>query len=80
MKPQGAGWRRYIKNTSLAAFLGDPRLISLIRRWLKASILEDGGPRANEEGTPQGGSISVLLRTMATGPTDSTPAMNRITA
>jgi len=23
--------------------VGDPRLISLIRRWLKASVLEDGG-------------------------------------
>ncbi len=41
--------------------IGDPRLISLIRRWLKASILEDGELHANEEGTPQGGSISVLL-------------------
>jgi RNA-directed DNA polymerase len=41
--------------------VGDPRLISLIRRWLKASILEDGDVHANEEGTPQGGSISVLL-------------------
>src|SRR6266446_7694408 len=41
--------------------IGDPRLINLIRRWLKASILEDGEVHANEEGTPQGGSISVLL-------------------
>ena len=41
--------------------VGDPRLISLIRRWLKASILEDGRFMPNEEGTPQGGSISVLL-------------------
>ena len=41
--------------------VGDPRLISLIRRWLKASILEDGEVHANEEGTPQGGSISVVL-------------------
>jgi group II intron reverse transcriptase/maturase len=41
--------------------VGDPRLISLIRRWLKAGILEDGAIRPNEEGTPQGGSISVLL-------------------
>jgi hypothetical protein len=41
--------------------VGDPRLISLIRRWLKASILEDGEISANEQGTPQGGSISVLL-------------------
>jgi len=41
--------------------VGDPRIISLIRRWLKAGVLEDGELRAVEEGTPQGGSISVLL-------------------
>jgi RNA-directed DNA polymerase len=41
--------------------VGDLRLISLIRRWLKAGILEDGAVRPNDEGTPQGGSISVLL-------------------
>ncbi len=41
--------------------VGDPRLISLIRRWLKAGILEEGEISPNEEGTPQGGSISVLL-------------------
>jgi group II intron reverse transcriptase/maturase len=41
--------------------VGDPRLISLIRRWLKAGVLEDGVVHPNEEGTPQGGSISVLL-------------------
>src|SRR6202049_3000367 len=41
--------------------IGDPRLISLIRRWLKASVLEDGDVHASEQGTPQGGSISVLL-------------------
>lgn len=41
--------------------VGDPRVISLIRRWLKAGVLEDGVLHPNEEGTPQGGSISVLL-------------------
>ena len=41
--------------------VGDPRIISLIRRWLKAGVLEDGTLHPNEEGTPQGGSISVLL-------------------
>lgn len=41
--------------------VGDPRVISLIRRWLKAGILEDGTLTVSEEGTPQGGSISVLL-------------------
>ena len=41
--------------------VGDPRVLSLIRRWLKAGVLEDGAVTTNEEGTPQGGSISVLL-------------------
>ncbi len=41
--------------------VGDPRLISLIRRWLKAGVLEDGEVHSNEQGTPQGGSVSVLL-------------------
>jgi RNA-directed DNA polymerase len=41
--------------------VGDPRIISLIRRWLKAGVLEDGAVQPNEEGTPQGGSVSVLL-------------------
>jgi RNA-directed DNA polymerase len=41
--------------------VSDPRLISLIRCWLKAGILEEGQWHANEEGTPQGGSIRVLL-------------------
>src|SRR3974377_2590998 len=41
--------------------IGDTRMISLIRRWLKAGIWEDGEDHPNGEGTPQGGSISVLL-------------------
>ncbi len=41
--------------------VGDPRLINLIRRWLKSGILEDGAVHPSDEGTPQGGSISVLL-------------------
>jgi len=41
--------------------VGDQRLINLIRRWLKAGVLEDGAVHPNEMGTPQGGSISVLL-------------------
>jgi len=41
--------------------VGDPRLISLIRRWLKAGVLDDGAVYPSEQGTPQGGSISVLL-------------------
>jgi RNA-directed DNA polymerase len=41
--------------------VGDPRIISLIKRWLKAGVLEEGELRSVETGTPQGGSISVLL-------------------
>ena len=41
--------------------VGDPRLVSFIGRWLKAGVLEDGKVHPSEEGTPQGGSISVLL-------------------
>jgi group II intron reverse transcriptase/maturase len=41
--------------------VGDPRIISLIKRWLKAGVMEEGKFHASETGTPQGGSISVLL-------------------
>lgn len=41
--------------------IGDPRILRLIGRWLKAGVLEDGVITTSEEGTPQGGSISVLL-------------------
>ncbi len=40
--------------------VGDPRIISLIRRWLKAGVLEDGQLHANEKGTPQGGLCKAL--------------------
>lgn len=41
--------------------VGDPRILNLIRRWLKAGVIEDGKYEISETGTPQGGSISVLL-------------------
>ncbi len=41
--------------------VGDPRIMSLIKRWLKAGVMEDGKLHSSETGTPQGGSISVLL-------------------
>lgn len=41
--------------------IGDPRILNLIKRWLKAGVMESGKFQANEIGTPQGGSISVLL-------------------
>ena len=41
--------------------IGDPRIIQLIKRWLKAGVVEEGKFQASEVGTPQGASISVLL-------------------
>ena len=41
--------------------IGDKRLIRLVRRWLKAGVLEGKQLEATVEGTPQGGLISPLL-------------------
>ena len=41
--------------------VGDPRILSLIKKWLKAGVMEGGAYEESEVGTPQGGSISVLL-------------------
>jgi RNA-directed DNA polymerase len=39
----------------------DPRLLTLIRRYLQAGILADGVAMDRHEGTPQGGPLSPLL-------------------
>ena len=41
--------------------IGDPRIIRLIRKWLKAGVLEDGVVTTSETGTGQGSVISPLL-------------------
>jgi len=41
--------------------IGDRRIIRLIRKWLKAGILEDGVVTVSEQGTGQGSVISPLL-------------------
>ena len=41
--------------------IGDPRIIRLIRKWLKAGVLEDGVVNVSETGTGQGSVISPLL-------------------
>ncbi len=41
--------------------VGDRRVVRLIRKWLKAGVLEDGSWRPSEEGTPQGGLVSPVL-------------------
>ena len=41
--------------------IGDPRIIRLIRKWLKAGVLEDGVVTTSERGTGQGSVVSPLL-------------------
>ena len=41
--------------------IGDPRMLRLINRMLRAGIMEDGLVKASEEGTPQGSILSPLL-------------------
>jgi retron-type reverse transcriptase len=45
----------------LAHRIADKRVLRYIKRFLKSGIQEDGGFRASEKGTPQGGVISPLL-------------------
>jgi retron-type reverse transcriptase len=41
--------------------IADPIILRLISKWLKAGALRDGVFIAAEEGTPQGGPISLRL-------------------
>jgi RNA-directed DNA polymerase len=41
--------------------IGDPRIIRLIWKWLKAGVLEDGVVTVCDKGTGQGSVISPLL-------------------
>ena len=41
--------------------IADQRVLRHIRKWLNAGVLEDGRRVEQEEGTPQGGSVSPLL-------------------
>ena len=41
--------------------IGDPRIIRLIQKWLKAGVLEDGIVTTRDKGTAQGAVISPLL-------------------
>jgi group II intron reverse transcriptase/maturase len=54
-----------ISHEHLISFLerriGDPRILRLIRKWLKAGVLEEGCWKDTEVGTQQGGVISPLL-------------------
>jgi RNA-directed DNA polymerase len=41
--------------------IADKRVLRLIKKWLKAGVIEDGEWHTSEEGSPQGASISPLL-------------------
>ncbi len=41
--------------------VSDGRVLRLIKKWLKAGVIENGRLEATKEGTPQGASISPLL-------------------
>ena len=41
--------------------IGDERIIRLVRKWLKAGVLEMGQWQSSDMGTPQGAVISPLL-------------------
>jgi len=41
--------------------IGDRRILRLIKKWLRAGVLEDGEWSETEKGTPQGSEISPLL-------------------
>jgi retron-type reverse transcriptase len=47
--------------------IGDPRMIRLIQKWLKAGVLEEGVVMASERGTGQGSVASPLLPSALTG-------------
>jgi group II intron reverse transcriptase/maturase len=41
--------------------IADTRLLRLLRKWLKAGVMEEGQVRDSDLGTPQGGVVSPLL-------------------
>jgi RNA-directed DNA polymerase len=69
--------RRWVLDADLAAAfdhldhdhicesLGTFPAVGMVRQWLKAGVIEDGGFLATEEGAPQGGVISPLLMNVA---------------
>ena len=60
-----AGFFDAVDQTWLVRFLehriGDPRIIRLIRKWLRAGVLEDGALKVSDRGTGQGSVASPLL-------------------
>ena len=59
------GFFNHVSHDWLMRFLehriGDPNLLRVIRRFLKAGVTEDGVFQTSDEGTPQGGLVSPVL-------------------
>jgi len=59
------GFFDHVSHTHLMNFLehrvGDPNVLRIVQRFLKAGVMEDGVFTASEEGTPQGGLVSPVL-------------------
>ncbi|MCU0268055.1 MAG: group II intron reverse transcriptase/maturase [Acidimicrobiales bacterium] len=63
---QAVGWvreaiRRGDRWVAEFDIVDDPEVVGLVRRWLEAGVLVEGGVRHADTGTPQGGVISPLL-------------------
>jgi group II intron reverse transcriptase/maturase len=59
------GFFDHLSHAHLLRFLehriADPNVLRIVRRFLKAGIMEDGAFTASEEGAPQGGLVSPVL-------------------
>jgi len=59
------GFFEHLSHAHLLRFLehriADPNLLRIVRRFLKAGVMEDGAFAASEEGAPQGGLVSPVL-------------------
>jgi RNA-directed DNA polymerase len=55
----------HIAHEALLDKINDPELRPMLKKWLKAGIMDQGVFQATEQGTPQGGVISPLLANIA---------------
>ena len=54
-----------INHEALLSKINDPELRPILKKWLKAGIMDQGVFQETEQGTPQGGVISPLLANIA---------------